>query len=69
MKRPTGNDRVLELLSDGRKHTHLEIYRLGVIAHSRVADLRAKGYQITCERAGDDYLYQLHPQLTLQVAA
>ncbi len=39
-------DRVLDLLSDGQPHTHHELYALGVIAHSRVADLRRKGHAI-----------------------
>jgi hypothetical protein len=50
---------VLHLLSDGRPHTHHELYSLGVVAHSRVASLRRKGYRIACWREGQDYLYQL----------
>lgn len=58
-KRPTHNERVLLLLSDGKPHTHTEIYALGVVAHSRVSALRAKGYTIPSWREGDLYLYQL----------
>jgi hypothetical protein len=55
----THAEKVLRLLSDGKPHTHMEGYRLGVMLHSRVADLRAKGYRIDCWREGDNYLYQL----------
>lgn len=55
----THNERVLALLSDGRPHSHHELYGLHVIAHSRVADLRKRGYVIEQWRDGDDYLYQL----------
>jgi hypothetical protein len=46
----THNAKVLALLSDGKPHTHHELYALGVIAHSRVSSLRAKGYEIACWR-------------------
>ena len=55
----THKQRVLDLLSDGRPHSHMEGYRLGVMLHSRVADLRRDGYRIECWRDGDDYLYRL----------
>lgn len=55
----THKQRVLELLSDGRPHSHMEGYRLGVMMHSRVADLRRDGYRIDCERDGDFYVYRL----------
>jgi hypothetical protein len=57
--RRTHDDRVLELLSDGRPHSHLEIYRLGVVGHSRISSLRSKGFLIESWREGDLYLYQL----------
>ena len=38
----THNARVLALLSDGKPHTHHELYALGVVAHSRVSDLRKR---------------------------
>ena len=53
------SDRVLELLSDGQPHSHLEGYRLGVMLHSRVADLRKLGHVIECWREGAAYVYQL----------
>ena len=55
----THNDRVLALLSDGRPHSHHELYGLHVIAHSRVSDLRKRGHVIESWREGSDYLYQL----------
>jgi len=56
----THNERVLALLSDGKPHTHHEIYGLFVIGHSRIADLRKRGHVIAMWRDGDDYIYQLH---------
>ncbi len=55
----THNQKVLALLSDGKVHTHHELYALHVIGHSRVADLRKQGYAIECWREGDLSLYQL----------
>jgi hypothetical protein len=57
-------ERVLDLLSDGREHSHHELYALNVVAHSRVAELRGRDYEISQRRvvgAGGepDYLYQL----------
>lgn len=65
----TGDERVLQLLSDGRPHSHLQLYDLRVVAHSRVASLRAKGHNIRCYRKDGLYFYVLDPQLTLDVAA
>lgn len=59
MTKQTQCDRVLALLSDGKPHAHLELYRLGCVAHSRVAELRRRGHDIRCWRDGDDYLYKL----------
>lgn len=55
----THNEKVLRLLSDGKPHTHHELYALHVIAHSRVSDLRAAGHVIEQWRDGDNYLYRL----------
>lgn len=55
----THAEKVLALLSDGEPHGHMEGYRLGVMLHSRVADLRKRGHNIVCWRDGDNYLYQL----------
>jgi hypothetical protein len=63
----THAQRVLDLLSDGKPHQHHELYRLGVIAHSRVADLRKRGHNIVCwtERVRGETVsvYQLLPTL------
>lgn len=50
---------VLDLLSDGKPHGHMELYALGVMAHSRVASLRRKGHVIECNKTGGAYLYRL----------
>jgi hypothetical protein len=55
----THKQRVLELLRDGKAHTHHELYALNVIAHSRIADLRRDGHTIECWRDGDDSMYRL----------
>lgn len=64
----TDCDRLLAVLQDGRPHSHSELYGLGMIVHSRVADLRAKGHNITCTKQRDyvdhgrphfSYWYQL----------
>lgn len=55
----THDDRVLALLSDGEPHSHHELYQLRVVAHSRVASLRRKGFVIECWREDDLYLYRL----------
>lgn len=64
-RKPTHCERVLELLGDGNAHNHHELYALGVIAHSRIADLRRRGYVIEQWRDTDArtseslYWYQL----------
>lgn len=50
---------VLDLLSDGKPHEHMELYGLGVMARSRVASLRRKGYDIPCVKTGGEYIYRL----------
>lgn len=40
-------ERLLEVLSDGQEHPHTELYRLGMMVHSRVSDLRKRGHNIT----------------------
>lgn len=58
----TGCERVLSRLRQGPA-TAAELYRLGVIVHSRVSDLRRQGHNITCvKRDGvgpESYLYTL----------
>ena len=55
----THKQRVLQLLADNQPHSHLEGYRLGVMLHSRVSDLRKDGYTIKCWAEDGLYLYQL----------
>lgn len=52
-------DRLLDVLSDGNEHDHLELYRLGMIVHSRVADLRKRGYLIEHRREQHTSFYRL----------
>lgn len=59
MPRVTGWQRLLEVLQDGRPHSHHELYRLGIIVHSRVSDLRKRGYGIELWREDDAYWYRL----------
>lgn len=55
----THNAKVLQLLADGRPHSHHELYGLHVIAHSRVSDLRRMGHFIEQWKENGDYWYQL----------
>lgn len=55
----THKQKVFDLLRDGRWHGHMEGYRLGVMLHSRVADLRKDGHMIECKRGPEGYLYRL----------
>lgn len=59
MSKRTHCQRVLDLLRDGEPHSHLELYALGTVAHSRISDLRKRGYVIEQWRDGDLYLYRL----------
>lgn len=52
-------ERLLAVLSDGREHDHHELYALNMIVHSRVADLRRRGYVIEHRRDGELSLYRL----------
>jgi biotin operon repressor len=52
----SGTQRLLDRLSDGKFHSHDTLYRdLGVMVHSRVADLRRKGYVIHVRRQWDKH--------------
>lgn len=55
----THNAKVLALLSDGQPHSHHELYDLRVVAHSRVAALRAQGHTIEHWRADGLHWYRL----------
>jgi hypothetical protein len=62
--RVTHNDKVLARLRRGPA-THLELYQLGVMAHSRIAELRRRGYpippaeRVTAEDGTALYVYRL----------
>lgn len=65
-KRPSHCALLLELLSDGAWHSHLEIYALHIVGHSRVAELRGRRYGYVIEQrrrkvgSGDtEYRYRL----------
>ena len=52
--------RLLVVLSDGLPHRGDGLYRLGMMVHSRVADLRRHGFVVDCCREEDGhYWYQL----------
>lgn len=55
----TDKEKVLALLSDGRPHTHHEIYALNVMGHSRITNLREDGYVIKRWNEGRTSVYQL----------
>ena len=60
MSKPlTHKELVLRLLSDNQPHSHLEGYKLGVMLHSRVADLRKDGYMVKCWYENKAWMYQL----------
>lgn len=48
---PTHAERLSYILEDGEWHTSAELYRRSMsIVHSRIADLRRRGWTIECER-------------------
>ncbi len=55
----THKQKVLQLLADNQPHSHMEGYRLGVMLHSRAADLRKDGYTVKCWHENGAYWYQL----------
>lgn len=65
----THKQKVFALLSDGRPHTHHELYALGCVAHSRVADLRRDGHHIEQWRDANSYWYRLMIAPTVPRAA
>jgi hypothetical protein len=54
-------DHVLEILRAWHGDWVPHLYRVsGVMVHSRIADLRKRGYQIECKRFGmGDYRYRI----------
>jgi hypothetical protein len=65
MKRGGKSDceRLAEFLEKNARYPNVvsyrRLYRLGIMVHSRVANLRTRGYDIRVLRDGSDYLYQL----------
>ena len=57
-------ERVYELLSDGKPHSHHEGYALGVVFHSRISDLRRRGIEVRHWRENGTSYYQLVSELT-----
>jgi hypothetical protein len=53
--------RVLKVLSDGKKHTTRDLIRKASVCavNSIVAELRANGFAIDCERSGNKWSYWL----------
>lgn len=66
---PTHDEKVLALLSSGEPVSHLSIYALHVVGHSRIASLRSKGYTIVSRREGDLYWYRLIGEPQAEAAA
>ncbi len=54
--------RVKELLQDGRKHSTRNIVRFAYVCavNSAVSELRANGLDISCNRKGNIWFYQLN---------
>jgi hypothetical protein len=63
LRTPTQCERILAVISDGREHTAAELYRTGCVLHSRISDLRKRGYVIELSRAdgvgAESFLYKL----------
>lgn len=56
--------RLLEVLRDGKPHSHHELYRLGMVVHSRVSDLRKSGHLIQVWRERDHDHGRVRPEFT-----
>lgn len=54
MKRQSQNAQILELLSGGQWVGHHRLYEIGCVAHSRIAELRTRGYVIEQRRVKVD---------------
>lgn len=56
-------ERIVDVLRDGREHTAAELYRTGCVLHSRISDLRKRGYVIELSRTdgvgAESFLYRL----------
>jgi biotin operon repressor len=71
VKRPSQNERILEVLRDGQPHRMEEIHqRVGFCRlNSRIAELRDRGYQITCDKGGGLYVYRLIGEVEASAAS
>jgi hypothetical protein len=60
--------RVDDLLATGKKYSTLEISQLAKVCavNSCISELRDNGRNITCERKGDVWYYQMPERLTCQ---
>lgn len=59
---PTDCERLLAALRLHSGEFVPDLYRLGLMVHSRISDLRAEGHTIECRRFGrKDYRYRLIP--------
>ena len=60
MTSTNGNQLLLEALSSTPGEWVGNLYRLNIMVHSRVSDLRKKGHKIECKQFGKgDYRYRL----------
>lgn len=61
--------RVAKYLSDGQEHTTLDIVSGAQVCavNSIIAELRANGHEIKCQRRGDRWFYRMQ-KITLQPA-
>lgn len=60
MRRPSGCERVLNVLRAARGQWVRDLYRITrAMVHSRVADLRRRGHDIECRRIDGAYCYRL----------
>ena len=61
LKKSERLQRVLDFLRDKRPHSTLEIVRKAKVCavNSAVAELRANGFDISCQRRGDIWFYRM----------
>lgn len=71
MTRPSQNERILAVLDDGGWHNTADLYARcgGMILHSRISELRKRGFWIVSERVPGEtgprsFRYRLVPALT-----
>ena len=61
LKKSERLQRVLDFLRDKRPHSTLEIVRKAKVCavNSVIAELRANGFDINCQRRGDRWYYRM----------